>query len=175
MITLYRLAALSTVFLTGFSADADEKIYLEAVKTAELIAKEGQKIVVFGETGGSGRSASGTNFVNFKEAEFFLVTFKTDLAQFKEGEPHLLYDGKRLAVEGTITIYQGKPQIKLTAPDQVVLLAPDAVFPPPADKEEKAPGPDKSKKEEVPLPAGKVEPETPARKPPVDPSEYFKN
>ncbi len=175
MTTRYRLAALSAFFLTGFYAGADEKIYLEAVRTTELIAKEGQKIVVYGETGGSGKSASGTNFVNFKEAEFFLVTFKTDLAQFKEGEPHLLYDGKRLAVEGTITLYQGKPQIKLTTPEQVVVLEPDAVFPPPADKESKAPGPDKSKKEEVPPPTGKAEPETPARKPPVDPSEYFKN
>ena len=160
---------------TVFDSNADEKIYVEAAKTADLIAKEGQKIVVYGETDGSGKSASGTNFVNFKDAEFFLVTFKTDLGQFKEGEPHVLYDGKRLAVEGTITLYQGKPQIKLTAPEQIVILEPDAVFPPPVSKEAKTTEPDKTKKEAATPPAGETLPEAPPRKPPVDPSEYFKN
>ncbi len=170
----YRLMVVCAHVVALGGAVGNEKIYLEAVKTAELIAKEGQKIVVYGETGGSGKSASGTNFVNFKDAEFFLVTFKTDLAQFKDGEPHLLYDGKRLAVEGTITMYQGKPQIKLTAPEQVMVLEPDAVFPPPEKTEPKSPGPGKADPDK-PAPLEKIEPETPERKPPVDPSEYFKN
>ncbi len=101
-----------------------------------LIAKEGQKVVVHGETKGSGRSASGTNFVNFKDAVFSLVTFKSDLGQFPDGEPAEAYEGKRIAVEGSISLYQGKPQIKLTDPKQVTVLAPDAVFPPPAETKE---------------------------------------
>jgi len=170
----YHLMVLCACVSVLGNAVAGEKIYLEAAKTAELIAKEGQKVVVFGETGGSGKSASGTNFVNFRDAEFFLVTFKTDLVQFKEGEPHLLYDGKRLAVEGTIAIYRGKPQIKLTAPEQVIVLEPDAVFPPPVNTEAKSTVPDNTKKE-APVPSKETVPETPAKKPPVDPSEYFKN
>lgn len=174
MNTTYHLTVLCAFAFWPGDALADQKIYLEATKTAELIAKEGQKIVVHGVTTGSGKSASGTNFVNFKEAEFFLVTFKTDLVQFKEGEPHLIYDGKRLAVEGTISVYQGKPQIKLTSPDQIIVLKPDAVFPPPAKTEMKDTGPDETKTKE-PVPSDKPATETPVRKPPVDPSEYFKN
>ncbi len=155
-------------------ADEENKIYLEASQTAELIAKEGQKVVVHGETEGSAKSASGTNFVNFKGSEFSLVTFKSDLEPFQETEPHLAYDQKRLAVEGTIALYQGKPQIKLTDPKQVTVLAPDAVFPPPGGKEEKIATPATADKKMPPVPATTPAPEPAKPKPPVDPSEYFK-
>ncbi len=122
---------------------------------------------------GSGRSASGTNFVNFKDAVFFLVTFKSDLGQFPDGEPAEAYEGKRIAVEGSISLYQGKPQIKLTDPKQVTVLAPDAVFPPPAETKEAPAAPTKPAMEK-PAPAEAPATEAPKRKPPVDPSEYFK-
>ena len=149
--------------------------YVAADQTAELIAKEGQKIVVYGETENSAKSASGTNFVNFKGSEFFLVTFKSDLGPFGESEPHLVYDKQRVAVEGVIALYQGKPQIKLTDPAQITVLAPDAVFPPPLAKKEEAPAAEKEK----PMSPGKSTANPPAPepvkpKPPVDPSEYFK-
>ena len=152
---------------------ADEPIYLPATATAELIAKEGQKVVVHGITGASVKSASGANFVNFEGAEFFLVTFKSDLVHFEAGEPVDQFDGKRLAVEGVISIYQEKPQIKLTGPHQVTILSADEVFPPevkkpaPEIKEEK-PG---VKKEDSEEPA--MTEEEPKRKPPVDASEFF--
>ena len=174
MIPPVRLLILTGFFLIASIAAGEDKIYLEASKTEELVAKEGQKIVVYGETEGSNKSASGTNFVRFKGAGFFLVTFKSDLKQFEEGEPHALYEGKRVAVEGAISIYQGKPQIKLTEPDQITVLAPDAVFPPPvtpADTPESA-GP-KMKAEKTGTPTTPA-PEEPKRKPPVDPAEYFK-
>ncbi|NLT71583.1 MAG: hypothetical protein GXX91_12945 [Verrucomicrobiaceae bacterium] len=172
-----RLLAL-VVLLHSPAAGAEEepnlrpKIYLEATRTADLVAKEGQKIVVYGETAGSAKSASGTNFVNFKGSEFSLVTFKSDLGLFPEEEPYLAYDAKRIAVEGVITLYRDKPQIKLTDPNQITVLAPDAVFPPPVTKKEKpAAAPAKNKTNPS---AAAPDPEPAKPKPPVDPSEYFK-
>lgn len=153
---------------------ADEKLYLAANETEALVAKEGQKVVVHGRTKGSGKSGSGTNFVNFDGAEFFLVTFKSDLTRFPDGEPADVYEGKRLAVEGAVSIYQGKPQIKLTDPKQVALLEDDAVFPPPSENKEAPAASAKPMPEEKTDPAGEPAPEAPKRKPPVDPSEYFK-
>lgn len=152
---------------------ADEKIYLPADATDDLIAKEGQIIVVHGETERSAKIASGTNFVNFKGADFVLVTFKSDLDQFPDGEPHELYDGKRVAVEGPISIYKDKPQIKLTSPEQITVLEPDAEFPPKAEKMEQP----KVAEEAKPTgkkPEEKTEPKPAKRKPPVDASEFFK-
>jgi hypothetical protein len=159
---------------SGLSQES-EPFYVAADQTAELVAKEGQKIVVHGETENSAKSASGTNFVNFKGSEFFLVTFKSDLGPFGESEPHLVYDKQRVAVEGVIALHQGKPQIKLTDPDQITMLAPDAVFPPPLVKKEEAP----TEAKEKPMSPGKSTASPPAPepvkpKPPVDPSEYFK-
>lgn len=172
-----RLAPLFLFAVLLSTASAQEKLYLAAAETAALVAKEGQRVVVHGETKGSGKSAAGTNFVNFKDAEFFLVTFKSDLAQFPEGEPADAYEGKRIAVEGAVSIYQGKPQIKLSDPKQVTVLAPDAVFPPPPEKPKgEAPAPARPAAG-TPAPGetpGAEAPGTPKRKPPVDPSEYFK-
>ncbi len=157
---------------TSFAQDAG-KIYIEAVKTDDLKAKEGQKIVVYGETKGSGKSGSGTNFVNFKGAEFYLITFKSDLTKFKDGEPADIFDGKRIAVEGVITVYKNKPQIKLVNPDAVTELGKDEEFPPKVEKEAEN---QKSKPSPAEKPAvkGKQAPVEPKKKPPVDPKKYFK-
>jgi hypothetical protein len=159
--------------LLAEAANGGETLYIAATDTEGLLAKEGQKVVVHGEVMGSKKSSSGTNFVNFKDADFFLVTFKSDLPQFPEGEPTDLLEGKRLAVEGAVSIYQGKPQIKLTNPGQITILAPDAVFPPPAEAKPEPAAPAKVMTEK-PEPGTAPAPETPKRKPPVDPSEYFK-
>ncbi len=170
-ILMNRLLFLLALFT--LSASAQEKIYLAADETEALLAKEGQKVVVYGETKGSGKSGSGTNFVNFRGAAFFLVTFKSDLAHFPDGEPADLYEGKRIAVEGALSIYQGKPQIKLTEPAQVTLLAPDAVFPPPSETKEKPkekPADSTPPKAGNPSPSGGA-PASPRRKSPFDRSE----
>lgn len=157
-------------------AEEEEPFYLAATETEALIAAEGRKVVVHGEAAGSGKAASGTNFVNFKGAEFSLVAFKSDLDQFPEGEPADLYEGRRLAVAGAVSVFRGKPQIKLTDPGQVTVLEPDSVFPPPAmekpgpaagaPKPETAEGTEKDGAEPAPAEA--------KRRPPVDASEYFK-
>lgn len=170
-VTRFLLLGLIT-FSLQLRGEEDFPIYLAATETAALVAKEGQKIIVYGETADSAKSSSGANFVNFKGAEFFLVTFKSDLDQFPEGEPFALFDGKRLAVEGVVSIYQDKPQIKLTRPDQVTVLVPGEVFPPVLEKpkevaSEEAPAKAMEKPEEAP------KEEEPKRKPPVDASEFF--
>ena len=147
-------------------------IYIAATETEELKAKDGQRVTVYGETSGAGKSSSGTNFVNFKEGEFYLVTFKTDLNLFPNGEPADLYDGKRIAVTGVMSIYRGKPQFKLTSPEQVRVLEADEEFPPKQEEMEEAPEPE-AKPEATPETEPKPEEEA-KRKPPVDPSEYFK-
>ena len=147
-------------------------MYKRQTETEELKAKDGQRVTVYGETSGAGKSSSGTNFVNFKEGEFYLVTFKTDLNLFPNGEPADLYDGKRIAVTGVMSIYRGKPQFKLTSPEQVRVLEADEEFPPKQEEMEEAPEPE-AKPEATPETEPKPEEEA-KRKPPVDPSEYFK-
>lgn len=153
---------------------ADDRIYLAADSTEELIAKEGQIVVVYGETENSAKVSSGTNFVNFKRADFSLVTFKSDLDQFQDGEPHELYDGKRIAVEGLVSIYRDKPQIKLTSPKQVAILEPDDEFPPKAVEMKPPETVAEAKPAKEKKPEEKSEPEPEKRKPPVDASEFFK-
>ncbi len=164
------LCGLILLCQASFAQDSGN-IYIEADNTDDLKAKEGQKVIVYGETKGSGKSGSGTNFVNFKGAEFYLITFKSDLNKFKEGEPADIFDSKRIAVEGVITVYKNKPQIKLVSPDAVTELGEDEEFPPKTEKiEEKK----KSPVTEKPITKGKPDQPEPKKKPPVDPKKYFK-
>lgn len=164
---------LLSLLCTALSAGADDgTIYIAAGETEALEAKEGQKVVVHGEAAKSGKSSSGTNFVNFEGADFHLVTFKSDLGQFPDGEPADVYDGKRIAVEGVVSIYQGKPQVKLVSADQVRVLADDEEFPP---KQAEAPvEEEKAATEVAKAPGEKPAAAEPERKPPVDASKYFK-
>ncbi|MCB1232546.1 MAG: hypothetical protein KDN19_20025 [Verrucomicrobiae bacterium] len=177
---LTRLSVLlaTTAFgvMSAFSADeATPSQYpiLAATDTEALMAKDGQKVIVWGETTGSGKSGSGTNFVNFKGAEFYLITFKSDLKPFGDAEPSDAYDGKRLAVTGVVSVYKGKPQIKLTEPDQVRVLAEDEPWPKPMTKAETAAAAteEPASKSTAEKPAAE---EAPKKKPPVDASKYFK-
>jgi len=150
---------------------AEDAIYIPANETEALEKKEGQKVTVYGETKDSGKSSSGTNFVNFEGADFYLVTFKTDLSGFSKGEPSDFYEGKRIAVTGTVSVYQGKPQIKLTSPDQIKILQDDEEFPPKVMTVE-TPEPEAKEAPKTEKPVEEVKPDKP--KPPVDPSQYFK-
>ena len=147
---------------------------LEASETGELKAREGEKVIVHGETGESGKSPSGTNFVNFKGSEFYLTAFKSDLEPFKDGEPADLFDGKRIVVTGVISIYRDKPQIKLTRPEQVRVLEPGEIFPPEKPQEIAAVTPEEENPEIVVSAEQPAEPETPRENPPVDWRKFFK-
>lgn len=162
-----------TLALQGASLLAQSaKLYLAASETEALRAKEGQRVVVHGQVEGSKKSPSGTQFLHFKGAEFSLVTFKSDLGQFPEGEPVDCYEGKRLAVEGVLTLYQGKPQIKLSHPGQLTLLSPEQAFPPPQETPAAATSSAGERQERTSTEGAAAGP-APGRRPPVEASEYF--
>jgi len=92
---------------------------LAATETEALVQKAGQKVTVIGKCERTGKSRGGTNFVNFVDGDFTLVTFKSDLGPFTDGEPADIYKGKYLSVTGVIEIYKDAPQIKLIDPGQV--------------------------------------------------------
>lgn len=135
MHTLFHRILAPLLAVAAFVSAQDEGLpVLSASATDDLKAKEGQKVIVYGESARSGKSQSGINFVNFKEAQFTLVTFKNELKHFKDGEPADVYEGKRLAVTGVISVYNKKPQIKLSDPAQVRVLAEGEPWPGPSEK-----------------------------------------
>lgn len=146
---------------------------LSATDTDGLKAKDGQKVIVWGKTEGSGKSQSGTNFVNFEGAEFYLITFKSDLTPFKDAEPADTYDEKRIVVTGVVSVYKDKPQIKLTDPEQVKVLKEDEAWPTAPAPESETTAETNTATKPAPEGSGKTE-ETPRKKPPVDPKLYFK-
>ena len=171
------IAALNTFpFARAQDGKSEELTIIEAAATKELKVKEGQKVIVHGVTAGSGKSQSGTNFVNFKGAEFYLITFKSDLEPFELGEPADAFDGKRIAVTGVISVYRDKPQIKLTNPDQVRVLKEGETFPPEKPKDSAAAtGDDAETRIAASAEASAApEPEKPKEVPPVDWRRFFK-
>ena len=169
------IASLLAAFLLPGAVAADEKdtIYLAATEAKEIAGREGEKVTIHGITKDSAKSASGTNYVNFDGSGFHLVTFPSDLDQFKEGEPHEIYNDRRIAVDGIISIYKGKPQIKLTSANQVRFLGEDEVFPPLKAKPEQPAQPEPEEIKEAPATPQKPTKEEPRPKPPVDWKLYF--
>ena len=173
------LATLALAFSVAANAQDDdaELPILKASDTEALMKKEGQKITVIGKCDRTGKSGGGTNFVNFANSQFTLVTFKSDLGPFTDGEPADIYEGKHLSVTGVIGIYKNEPQIKLLDPKQVKVS--DEPFELPAPKTEPTPAPDtKEGDEKKPgdreTTKGKDGGDKEKPKPPVDPRKYFK-
>ena len=167
--------------LSGSTSAQDEAAsalpILRAGDTEALLKKDGQKVTVIGKCDRSGKSRGGTNFVNFENSEFTLVTFKSDLSPFTEGEPADIYEGKHLSVTGVIGVYKDAPQIKLLDPKQVKTS--DEAFKVPDPKAEPAPAPDtadgdKEKAKDGKAGDGKDGADKEKPKPPVDPRKYFK-
>ena len=165
---------------TSASSTAKSLPIFRAGDTEALLKNDGQKVTVIGKCDRSGKSSGGTNFVNFENSEFSLVTFKSDLGPFTEGEPADLYEGKHLSVTGVIEIYKDAPQIKLLDPKQVKTS--DEAFPvsepeikpaAPTDSGSEASAADKTGPDtdtDTDKPADQEE----KPKPPVDPRKYFK-
>lgn len=96
---------------------------IAASATKVLQTKEGQRITVTGNVSDTGISSSGLHFVNFESSKFTLVTFAQDVPLFGEGGPAGLYAGKSIEVTGVIELYKGQPQIKLTSPAMIKVIA----------------------------------------------------
>jgi hypothetical protein len=177
-LTVLGLALAFAVQADARSEEADSALpILKASDTEALMKKEGQKVTVIGKCDRTGKSSGGTNFVNFENADFTLVTFKSDLGPFTDGEPADIYEGKHLSVTGVIGVYKNTPQIKLLDPEQVKTS--DEAFEIPEPKAEPAPAADTTDGDEEKFKDGKAadgkeggDKEKP--KPPVDPRKYFK-
>ncbi len=115
------------ILQSGFSQDPTP--VFEAADGQAITAKLGQRITVRGTVTEVRKTSSGTNFINFENSDFYLVTFKSDLTAFEKGEPAELYQGKHLAVTGVVSTYKGKPQMKLAHPDMVKIITGDAPLP----------------------------------------------
>ncbi len=159
--------------VTCFTALADEKgasPVFKASDTKSIIAKGGQKITVRGAVSTVRKSKGGTNFINFENSEFYLITFSSDLSAFADGEPADLYQGKYLAVTGVVSIYKNKPQMKLLRPDMVKLISEDE----PVSTHSKNETHESSKLKVVSPPAKQPIPKKKSTKTPVDAKKYFK-
>ena len=69
----------------------------------------------------TGQSRSGTNFLNFKDPHFFVVSFPS-VRHFFRLDPSSLYDKKEIEITGTIVAYEDCYQIKLNHPDQIKVI-----------------------------------------------------
>jgi endonuclease/exonuclease/phosphatase family metal-dependent hydrolase len=73
-------------------------------------------------------------FLNFDAARSFTaIVHETNFKNFPE-PPEMVYAGKLVRIKGTITTYQGKPQIEVSRPEQVTVLAEDTPIPPPTEQ-----------------------------------------
>jgi len=82
----------------------------------------GEQATVVGTVAQVSRSRGGTTFINFggrfPNHIFYAVIFKKNSGQFSNiGR----FEGKQVAITGTIELYKGKPQIILVAPSQIEL------------------------------------------------------
>lgn len=155
---------------TVTAEETDSSPVFNSSNTQSIIAKDGQKITVRGTVSGVRKSRGGTNFINFEGSDFYLVAFKSDLNAFKNEEPADLYQGKHLAVTGVVSIYKGKPQMKLLHPDMIRIVNSEEPIPAPEKKEQR--------KTSSPQPTVKISDKVNSKKkkktPPVDPKKYFK-
>jgi len=150
--------------------ETDTSPVFKSSDTRSIIAKEGQKITVRGLVSSVRKSNGGTNFINFDTSEFYLITFKSDLNTFVDGEPADLYQGKHLAVTGVVSVYKNKPQMKLLHPDMVRIINADEPLPATKNKKKR----DTSKNKIVPETSKKNKSEKKKNNSPVDPKKYFK-
>ncbi|HRX52977.1 MAG: hypothetical protein R3F31_13015 [Verrucomicrobiales bacterium] len=152
------------------SADGTPAPVLKASQTEALEALDGKRAIVLGRVREARKTPSGINKIAFEDAEFELVTFKSDLAAFRDGEPADLFAGKILRVSGVITLYRGKPQIKLTEPSMVEIIDSDEVPEPPPPVAAEA----RPVAEAAPAAAATKEIAAEKPRPPVDWRLYFK-
>jgi endonuclease/exonuclease/phosphatase family metal-dependent hydrolase len=92
--------------------------WTQADKVVGKVAFVSGRIV---SVGSSGR----VNFLNFEQdrpARFTGIVFQTYVGNFPDSLKNL-YEGKYVRIRGMVTTYAGKPQIQITSPDQIEVLA----------------------------------------------------
>jgi alkaline phosphatase D len=99
--------------------------------TADAAKKVGEEVTVEMDvqaTGGSGSRTFLNSDSNFRsDANFTIVIERSVLPKFAEAgveNPREFYKNKRIQVKGKVEEFQGRPQIKVTDPGQVRVVAP---------------------------------------------------
>lgn len=169
----------------------------KAIEEDAVRALIGKKSIITGTVTAAFESPKGMTFLNLEGGKFTIVAWKESYEKFEGGSPAKLYKGKNVEVTGQVFEFRpkgaskddpGKLEIKLTSPDQVKILTPEAA-PKPEDAgkkddakeapDQKAPDPKKPAKEADAKPNAKPDTKTDANsadaKPgAVDPKKYFK-
>ena len=134
---------------------------VDATDKKALAEHLGKKVTVFGLIKSTKDWDGGANFLNFESSEFMLVCFESEYANFPEGKPAKIYNGKHVEVTGYINEYKKKLQIKLIDPGQINIVDP---------KKRKADEKQKEKSDPKAKPQEKKEKPKPKK---VDPKKYF--
>jgi hypothetical protein len=113
--------AIVIVFVLAFNAAAQERI-----SPAEAAKYVGKNATVCGQVASanfSGRSRRRPTFLNldrpYPNHIFTALTWGEDRDKFPT-PPENAYSGKKICVRGTISSYQGQPQIVVNNPSQIV-------------------------------------------------------
>lgn len=97
-------------------------VYAETIVPQETRSHVGTYATVEGLVSQVSKSSGGTTFINFggrfPNHVFYAVIFR-DSAHLFPGVSNL--EGRVIAIQGTIELYRGKPQIILTSPEQIEL------------------------------------------------------
>lgn len=107
---------------TADTAAEHQLEHIPAYETGKLIGRNGKEVIVTGKVASTHiSSSSGHHFLNFSSAKLRVICEKGDIAAFPAGGPAALYKEKTVEIQGTIDLYKGAPQIRITSPDQVRL------------------------------------------------------
>ena len=138
--TLLLLVAIGLLAQFAVSREGDEPKRVNATNSVELRDLVGQEVTVFGKIESTGKSSSGHQFLNFYGKQLSVFCGKDDVARFKDGAPTELYGNKDVEVTGQLSLFNGKLQIKLTAPEKIRLIEDTAGRAPPKTVELKQVG-----------------------------------
>jgi len=91
---------------------------IKASNTVTLRKMVGKEVTVHGRIGTTAKSRGGSNFLNFASSELSVVCFKENVTKF-DAAPADTFKAKDVLLTGTLELYKGKLQIKLTDPAQI--------------------------------------------------------
>ena len=117
------LVVLGLFACAGVSREGDSAPKrVKATSTLELRDLVGQEVTAYGSVESTGKSSSGHQFLNFSGKQLSVFCGKDDVAKFKDGKPADLYANKEVEVPGTLSLFNGKLQLKLTTPENIRIL-----------------------------------------------------
>ena len=140
------IIAVSLIWHLPASGQDAVKVHKLSERSSEdILADEGLKVRVMGFVDRTNQSATGIHFLDFKDSDFVCVTFPQYLGAFGEAPPKEAYLEKWIEVTGKIENFRGKPQIRLTSPDQVKVVPGPPPPKPPEPKKDPEPTEEKDR------------------------------